>query len=137
MTTINLITPPDKIYSDAVSLLLVFPNTDLQKEIQTNILPSIPGALNVYLYDKPNYTKEDIDWLLSVVALSDLVIVDVDNCQPYVRDLLSYIIAKPKTYWLTNAVETVYTHISSSRIYNLSILENLGGSIFEEGDNNE
>lgn len=136
MTTINLITPPDKIYSDAVSLLLIFPKSDLQKQIQNDILPSVSGPLNVYLYDKPNYTKEDIDWLLSIVTLSDLIIIDVDNCQPYVKDLLSYIIAKPKTYWLTNATDTVYTHLSSNRIYNLSILRNLGGSI-EENQNDE
>jgi len=63
------------------------------------------------------------------VHICDLIIVDIDNCPSYVKDLLSFIIAKPKTYWLTNAVEVVYNHISSNRIYNLSILERIGDSI--------
>lgn len=128
---INLITPPDKIYNDAVSLLLVFPSKDIQKQVQDEILSTVETGLNVYIFDQKNYTKDSVDWLLNIFTLSNIVLVDVDQCPPYVKDLLSYMIAKPKTYWLTNAIETVYTHISSNRIYNLSVLRNLGGSVEE------
>ena len=42
-------------------------------------------------------------------------------------------IAKPKTYWLTNATDIVYTHISSNRIYNISTISSaLGGKNAED-----
>lgn len=126
---INLITAPDKIYNDATSILLLFPSKDNLTYIQETILPSIDSGMNIYIYDKLNYTHQDTNWLLDVVHICDLIIVDIDNCPSYVKDLLSFIIAKPKTYWLTNAVEVVYNHISSNRIYNLSILERIGDSI--------
>ncbi len=135
MTNINLITPPDKIFSDAVSILLVFPSKQLQQEIQNEVFPSAKESINVYLYDKQQYSTTDIDWLLSIFTLSNIVIVDVDNCPPYIRDLASYMIAKPKTYWLTNSVDPVYNHISGNRIYNISILSSaLGGIDSEEGE---
>tara|TARA_B110000503_G_scaffold129696_1_gene202196 strand:+ start:758 stop:1150 length:393 start_codon:yes stop_codon:yes gene_type:complete len=129
VNNINLITPPDKIYNDNTSILLLFPTQTNLAYIQKNILPSVNGGMNIYIYDKPNYTTVDVNWLLDTVYLCDLIIIEVDNCPTYIKDLLSFIIAKSKTYWLTNAVDTVYTHISSNRIYNLSILEKLGDSV--------
>ena len=134
MTNINLITPPDKVYSDAISVLVVFPSKALQEQIQNEIFPNAKESINVYLYDKPQYTLADTDWLLSVFSLSQIVIIDVDQCPPYVKDLLSFMIAKPKTYWLTNAVDSVYNHISSNRIYNISILSSALGGLSEEGE---
>lgn len=134
MTNINLITPPDKVYSDAISVLVVFPSKDLQQQIQNEIFPNAKESINVYLYDKPQYTLADTDWLLSVFTLSQIVIIDVDQCPPYVKDLLSFMIAKPKTYWLTNAVDSVYNHISGNRIYNISILSSALGGNSEESE---
>lgn len=134
MTSINLITPPDKVYSDAISVLVVFPSKDLQQQIQNEIFPNAKESINVYLYDKPQYTLADTDWLLSVFTLSQIVIIDVDQCPPYVKDLLSFMIAKPKTYWLTNAVDSVYNHISGNRIYNISILSSALGGNSEESE---
>ena len=134
MTNINLITPPDKVYSDAISVLVVFPSKDLQHQIQNEIFPNAKESINVYLYDKPQYTLADTDWLLSVFSLSQIVIIDVDQCPPYVKDLLSFMIAKPKTYWLTNAVDSVYNHISGNRIYNISILSSALGGNSEESE---
>lgn len=129
VTKINLITPPDKLYNDSVTIFLLFPTKENLNYIQQEILSDLESSLNIYIYEQPNYTKQDVDWLLSVVHLSNIIIIDIDNCPSYLKDLLSYIIAKPQTYWLTNTVDSVYTHISSNRIYNLSILEQLGGSI--------
>ncbi len=131
---INLITPPDKVFSDAVNILIMFPSKDLQQQIQNEVFPNAKENINVYLYDKPQYTNVDVDWLLSVFSLCQIVIVDVDQCPPHVRDLLSFMIAKPKTYWLTNAVDSVYNHISSNRIYNVSILSSALGGISEESE---
>lgn len=131
---INLITPPDKVFSDAVNVLVIFPSKDLQQQIQNEVFPNAKESINVYLYDKPQYTNTDVDWLLSVFNLCQIVIVDVDQCPPHIKDLLSFMIAKPKTYWLTNAVDSVYNHISSNRIYNISILSSALGGLSEEGE---
>ena len=133
MTKINLITPPDKLYGDAISLLLVFPSKELQAQIQDEVLSVSTESLNVYLFNKEQYTLTDVDWLLAVFNLCQIVVIDVDQCPSYVRDLASYMIAKPKTYWLTNATDIVYTSISSNRIYNISTLSSaLGGKIEED-----
>jgi hypothetical protein len=133
VTKINLITPPDKLYGDAISLLLVFPSKELQAQIQDEVLSVSTESLNVYLFNKEQYTLTDVDWLLAVFNLCQIVVIDVDQCPSYVRDLASYMIAKPKTYWLTNATDIVYTSISSNRIYNISTLSSaLGGKIEED-----
>ena len=76
---INLITPPDKVFSDAVSVLVVFPSKDLQQQIQNEVFPNAKENINVYLYDKPQYTNTDVDWLLSVFSMSQIVIIDIDQ----------------------------------------------------------
>lgn len=126
MTQINLITPPDKIHNDAPSILVIFPGREVQTALQSEILPDVNDSLNLYYFDKSKYTEQDYDWLLDVFALCDYCIVDIDRCEPTVKDLLGYFIAKPKTYWLTNAENSVYTHISRNRIYDLSFLKNIG-----------
>lgn len=129
MNNIHLITPPDKLYNDSLSVLLIHPSKDVQLDLQNNILPTFDFSVNVYYYDKPIYNKDDIDWLLSIFHLVNLVIIDLDNSSSHVKDICSYFIAKSKTYWLTNSVDTVYNHLSPNRIYNLSFLLNLGGSV--------
>ena len=107
-------------------MLLIYPSTDLLKELQSKFLTDFDDDSNIYLYDKQVYSKDEIDWVLKVFKSVDVVIVDVDNCAPYFRDLLSFMIGKNKTYWLTNAESSVYNHISSNRIYNLDFLQKVG-----------
>jgi hypothetical protein len=130
MTKINIITPPDKIYNDNFKILLLFPTKNILTEIQNSILTKVDN-LNIYLYDKPVYNKEDTDWMLDAFFAADFVLIDVDNTPPYFRDLLSFLIAKSKTYWLTNAVDCVYNHISNNRLQDLSILSTIGDQIEE------
>jgi phosphoribulokinase len=126
---INLITPPDKLYNDNLNILLIHPSLEIQNDLQNQILPSLDTSINIYFYDKKIYIKEDVDWLLSVFHLSNIALIDLDNLPSHVKDLASYFIAKSKTYWLTNSVDNVYNHLSPNRIYNLSFLLNLGGSV--------
>jgi len=69
--------------------------------------------------------------LLNVFKMCDLALIDVDNTSPWARDLLSYMIAKPKTYWLTNSQDSVYNSLSNNRVYNLNFLSNIGDNNFE------
>lgn len=128
MTKINLITPPDKLYSDVFTLSMVCTTKELLNDLQIEFLNSFEESVNIYLYnEKENYTKSDLNWLLDVINFSDIVIFDLDNSPDYIKRLSSYIIAKPNVFWLTNYEYPVYNHISSNRIYNLGFLNKYGG----------
>ena len=126
MKNLNIITLPDKLYNDALVVLLVYPTTELQEAVQSHLV-DIDDDINIYVYDKQVYADEDIDWLLTIFAMSDITIINVDTVQHHLRDLLSFMIAKSKTFWLTNGENRVYNKLSNNRIKNFEFLSNLGG----------
>lgn len=132
MNKINIITPPDQLLNDSYQLLLLYPSKQLQNQLQDTFLNSTSLGVNVYYFDKPEYSKADADWLVNTFKISDTTIVDVDNTAPWARDLLSYLIAKPKTYWLTNSQNSVYNSISNNRIYDLDFLSIIGDNFETE-----
>jgi hypothetical protein len=119
------------LFNDSYQLLLVYPSKQLQNQLQDTFLNSTPLGVNVYYYDKPNYAKEDTDWLINIFKMCNTAIIDVDNTAAWARLLLSYMIAKPKTYWLTNSQDTVYNSLSNNRVYNLDFLSTLGDTQIE------
>lgn len=119
---INIITPPDKIFADCFSILLLHPSGEMLEDLQDNFLSITENDVNVYTYDKNIYSPENVDWLLSVFHYANICIFNIDNADSTTRELASYFIAKPKTYWLTNGDQLVYNHISNNRIYNLDFL---------------
>jgi len=123
---INIVTPPDMLFNDSLQLLVVYPSKQLQDELQTNFLSSADLDINLYVYDKPVQDKKELEWMLSVFKQCDVAIIDVDNMSPWARDLASYMIAKNKTYWLTNSQDSVYNGLSSNRVYNLDFLSIIG-----------
>jgi len=125
---INIITPPDKLFNDAVQVLLVHPTKELQDAVQDKFLSDVEVDVNLYYYDKTVYSEIDVDWLLTIFKMSDITIIDVDSVEPYLRDVLSFMIAKPKTFWLTNGENRVYNKLSSNRVYDFEFLSNLGGN---------
>ena len=127
MKDINIITPPDKLFNDAVQVLLIFPSDELQKSVQEHLV-DIENDINIYVYDKEVYSESDIDWLLTVFKMSEITIIDVDIVQPYLKDLLSYMIAKPKTFWLTKGENRVYNKLSNNRFNDFKFLSKLGGN---------
>ena len=127
MKDINIITPPDKLFNDAVQVLLVFPSKELQTSVQEHLV-DIEDDINIYVYDREVYSDNDTDWLLTVFKMSDITIIDVDMVKPYLRDLLSYMIAKPKTYWLTKGENRVYNKLSNNRFNDFKFLSKLGGN---------
>lgn len=119
------------LFNDSFQLLLVYPSKQIQDELQNTFLANSEVDVNVYVYDKPVQTTQEIEWLLSVFKQCDTAIIDVDNTSPWARDLLSYMIAKNKTYWLTNGQDSVYNSLSNNRVYNLNFLSNIGDNNFE------
>lgn len=132
MTKINIITPPDKLFNKNYTILLIGARQALLDEIQNSVLPSWNHNTNIYYCDKDTSHTDDIDWLLSVFAMSDLVLLDVDNCSIAIRNLTSYFVSEEKTYWLTNEQQPVYNHLSKNRIYNAQFMLEIGGKIGKE-----
>ena len=126
MQKINIVTPPDLLFNDSFQLLLVYPSKQVQDELQNKFLATTNMDINVYVYDKPVQTNEEIKWLLNVFKQCDTAIIDVDNTSPWARDLLSYMIAKNKTYWLTNSQDSVYNNLSNNKVYDLDFLSKIG-----------
>ena len=120
------------LFNDSLQLLLVYPSKQLQDELQNNFLTNATLDINLYVYDKPVQDKKEVEWVLSVFKQCDVAIVDVDNMSPWARDLASYMIAKNKTYWLTNSQDSVYNSLSSNKVYNLDFLSIIGDNFETE-----
>lgn len=127
---INLITPPDRLYNNDYSFLLIYPSNDTKEQFN-NLIGEIDQAFNVYLYDAQD-DDHDPDWLLSLSKQADCVILDVDNCPAEVSSLTAYFIANSNTFWLTNGEQVYYNKISPNRIYNLDNILQKSGDKFEK-----
>lgn len=128
---ITVITPPDKLFNLTISYLLVKPSLHVKHQFQTILSKSIDD-INVFIYDQD---ESDIDWLLSVAMQADVVIIDVDNCDPITRQFITFMIAQPNAHYITNDELTPYNLISKNRIYNLDwLVEQLKDSEEDEED---
>jgi len=113
---ITVITPPDKLFNLTLSYLLVKPSLLVKEQFQTILSKSIDD-LNVFIFDE---SETDISWLLSVAHQVDCIIIDVDNCEPMTRKFVTFLLAQPNSYYITNDETTPYNLISKNRIYDLN-----------------
>ena len=84
----------------------------------------------MYLYEDDS--KENMEWLLAAFHKADVVILDVDNSVPNIRNLTGYFLSKDKTYWLTKATDSYYNIISKNQIFGLDYLTDLLGGKLEK-----
>lgn len=115
---ITVITPPDKLFNLTLSYLLVKPSMLVKEQFQTILSQSIDD-LNVFIYDQD---ETDISWLLSVAQQVDVVIIDIDNCDPITRSFTTFMLAQSNTYYITNDEITPYNLISKNRIWDLEFI---------------
>mgnify|MGYP001161022307 CR=1 FL=1 len=126
MRNVSIITPPDYLYHDATEVLLLYPSDAMKNKVQEQLV-KIDSDINIYIFDQEVLTQDDLDWLLNVFKKVEIAIIDLDFVIPEVRPLLSYMIAKPKTFWLTNGENLVYNTLSSNRVNDFEFLTTLGG----------
>ena len=112
---ITLITPPDKLFNMNLSYLLLKPSNHIKQQFQTILSQSIDD-LNIFIYDNDDH---DISWLLSIAIQVDCVIIDIDNCDPITTQFVTFMLAQPNAYYITNDEITPYKLISKNRIYDL------------------
>lgn len=128
---INLITPPDNLFNNNISYLLVKPSTKVKMQFQT-LLSVVDEDINVYIYDTD---EADIAWMLNAANLVDFIIIDIDNCDTITKTFVSLLLTNSKTFYLTNDEITPYNLISRNRIFNLDwILEAIKDLEDEEDD---
>jgi hypothetical protein len=126
-----LITPPDKLFNLALSYLLVNPSTLVKEQFQA-ILKNSLDDVNVFIYDQ---NDTDIEWLLGVAQQVDVVVIDVDNCDPLSKTFASYLLAQPNCYYVTTDEVTPFNLINKNRIYDLAqIVEQFSD---QEGDDEQ
>lgn len=130
---ITVITPPDKLFNMSLSYLLVKPSIQVKEQFQTILSHSIDD-LNVFIFDQEEH---DIGWLLSIAQQVDVVILDLDNCDPITRSFASFLLAQPNTHYITNDEITPYNLISKNRIYNLDQLVEQLQEDDEDADDSE
>jgi len=124
---ITVITPPDKLFNLNLSYLLVKPSNLVKQQFQT-ILSKCIDDLNVFIYDE---NETDIAWMLSVAQQVDVVIIDIDNCDPVTKSFVTFMLAQPNAHYITLDETTPYNLISKNRIWDL---EGLVEQFTEEDD---
>ena len=112
---LNLITPPDKLFNNNKSFLLMNPN-DIVKEQFNEMAKQLGENLNVYLFDAET---PDVGWLLDIVNQVDTIILDIDNTRNEYQWLIGYLLSFDKTFYLTKAEEMSYNVINTRRIYDV------------------
>ena len=115
---ITLITPPDKLFNMNLSYLLVKPSNVVKQQFQTILSKSIDD-LNVFIYDNE---ETDIGWMLSVSQQVDVVIIDIDNCDPITKQFVTFLLAQPNAHYITCDETTPYNLISKNRIWDLDFI---------------
>lgn len=128
ISKVNLITYPDQIFSDTFKILFISKNVTLKEEIQTFIANS-KLDIDIYLTEESVLDSKQVDWLFNTFNMCNVCVLDIDSSNPQIRQLASYFIAKPRTYYLTNEVNSLYNHISNRQVYNLDFLHQIGGNL--------
>jgi hypothetical protein len=123
MTNINVITPPDVLHNQSLSFFLIFPSVDIRTQFQS-ILSDINIDSNVYLYDPQTDEERNYDWLLNISKMVDYNILNLDDMSHIEKNLASYLISLPNTFYLTKDEVTPYNMLSVNRIYDLDWLHN-------------
>lgn len=119
---ITVITPPDKLFNLNLSYLLVKPSNQVKQQFQSILSKSIDD-LNIFIFDE---TETDISWMLSVSQQVDVVIIDIDNCDPITKSFATFMLAQPNAHYITLDETTPYNLISKNRIWDLEgIVEQL------------
>jgi hypothetical protein len=88
----------------------------IKEQFQTILSHSIDDV-NVFILDDDEY---DVNWMLGVCQQVDVVIIDIDNCDHITKHFITFMLAQPNAYYITNDETVPYKLISKNRIYDLN-----------------
>ena len=113
---INLITPPDVLFNLSPTFLLIKPSTTMKVQFQ-KLLSASMDDINVFIYDSD---ESDVTWMLNAAINADIVIIDIDNCDPTTKNFISFILGQPNAYYMTVDEITPWHVINRNRVYDLN-----------------
>jgi len=116
---IKIVTAPDLIYDQSLKITAVCPRNDLKQSLERWILDQ-DRAVTVYYY---TIGDSDIQWLLTVSNLSDILLLDVDNCDEVVGSLASYLISLPQAHYRSENPRAPWNLLNSNRFYDFPDFE--------------
>jgi hypothetical protein len=95
---ITLITPPDIFENDNYSILLIGMNGEQQDSASTWLAraENLPQT-NLYVYQE----EDNVSWLFYAANRSNIKFVNLDNANPIITYMASYILSKPDVYYTT------------------------------------
>ena len=77
MPKVNLITPPDQMYNQNISILLIDPKDDIKNDFN-NVLKTNTNDINLYLWET-QIDHNDYKWLIQVINSVDKIIIDLQH----------------------------------------------------------
>jgi hypothetical protein len=110
--SIKIITPPDLIFDQTESMLLVCPSAELKKSLE-EYLSTHEDAVNIYLFSN----ETDIKWLLITARMTDVIIIDIDNCGQNVSHFLGYLLTLPNTYYKCEHMQVQWDLLNQNRFF--------------------
>lgn len=110
---IKLVTAPDIVYDQAYTFLAVCPSDSVKSSLQKYLANRLDDCV-VYLY---NGEEQNIKWLLTVAKMSDIILIDMDNCTEEVSHFLSYLLTLPATYYKCEHMRAPWDIINKNRFY--------------------
>jgi hypothetical protein len=122
------------LFNSNIGYLLIKPSNKLKQQFQT-ILSVISEEINVYVYD----TEEiDIAWMLNAANNTDIIIIDIDNCDSITKNFVSVLLANANAFYMTEDEITPWGLLSKNRIYNLDwLVEQINQAKQDLTDNDE
>jgi hypothetical protein len=123
----TLITPPDTLQNENVSVLLVNPS-DQDKDSFNTVAKDLKNSINLYLFDEE--THDDPSWLIDVAQSVDYIIVNIDHSRK-IEWLIAWLLNFSKTFYLTTKDHMPYNKINVNKVYDISQVAE-GVNYFEE-----
>lgn len=122
----NLITPPDTLQNENVSVLIINPS-DHDKDSFNNVAKDLSHSINLYLYEE---THDDVSWLIDVAQSVDYIILNIDQSKK-IDWLVGWLLNFSKTFYLTTMDHMPYNKLNVNKAYDISqVVE--GVNYFEE-----
>lgn len=120
----NLITAPDTLQNENVSVVLINPSEE-DKANFNSIAKNLENSINLYLHEQSN-----VEWLIDVVKFCDYVYINLDNSKD-IEWLYGWILNYSKTFFLTSMDHMPYNKINVNRVYDIAQMVE-GVNYFEE-----
>lgn len=121
----NLITAPDTLQNENVSVLLINP-TEQDKSGFNTVAKEFNESINLYLYDG----SDNVEWLIDVVKSVDHVFINLDNSKDVIW-LFGWILNFSKTFYLTTMDHMPYNKININKVYDIQTMVE-GAKYFEK-----